>query len=316
MVKTRASKKLIIYIVLLLLLFTVPLYFDKFIIFLLTLSLIATIFVWGMHVLFGLTGQISVGQGAFYGIGAYIAAYLVLNLNLSFFLAIPIAVILTSLLAYVIGFPLLRLKGHYLALGTLSLALITYTVLMRWVAFTGGPSGFRIPATTFLGIEMGRIGFYYLTLFLTLLSLYLIKTLSDSYLGRAFMAIRDDEDAASSMGIDVFKGKMLAFIMGAALSSLAGILYVFSNKYIAPDLFNIHASVQLLFVVVVGGLGSATGAAFGAVLFTVLPQIMSVFEKYEMLLFGILVFVVIIFLPRGLVSLPAVLVDTFRKKKE
>ncbi len=225
----------------------------------------------GLLVLTGLTGQISLGHGAFLGIGAYTQAVLVLH-GIPAPLACIAAVGLAALAGVTIGVPALRLFGIYLAIGTLSFGFIVEEVFARWEGVTGGNGGLVVPKLNLLGWRVGEIGFYYLGLLLLCFAILGVLNLLRTPTGRAFIAIRDSEVAARSLGVNVARSKTLAFALSAAFTGLAGALYAHKLGFISPEQFSVLASIDLLIMLFVGGSRSLHGAVLGAVFIIALPQ--------------------------------------------
>jgi len=263
-----------------------------------TLSILAL----GYNMLFGLTGQISVGHAAFYAVGAYVSVLLEIKLGVPFVLSIIIGMAAAGLLALAVGYPLLRLRGHYLALGTLGFGMIVFVVLMQWQDVTGGPSGLPVPRSAIFGHVLDWRDFYYIAMSLAVLTFIGCQHIIHSYIGRAFASVREDEEAAQTLGIRVVYYKIISFVFSAVLAGLAGGIYPRANSYITPELFDVNMSIKLLIVVVIGGVGSNWGVVLGVLLLTILPQVLTLFQEYELLLFGLITFLVVVLLPKGLVS--------------
>lgn len=265
----------------------------------------------GLMLLTGFTGQVSLGHAAFLGIGAYTHAVL-LKLGIPMVATIPAATVAAALVGAVIGFPALRLTGIYLAIATLAFAFIIEQVLIRWESVTGGFAGFPVPHPEFLGLGIADDRpFYYLTFAALVLALWVARNLLRSPTGRAFIAIRDSEIAAQSMGVNLAAYKTLAFAISAGFCGFAGALFAHRIGYLAPDAFGILLSIQLLLMVVVGGLGSLHGAIFGAIFVGALPQMIAILRDYlpdrvahqpglEPGLFGLILVFFILFEPLGL----------------
>jgi branched-chain amino acid transport system permease protein len=219
-----------------------------------------------------------------------------------FTLSIIIGMAAAGLLAIVVGYPLLRLKGPYLALGTLGFGMIVFVVLMQWQDVTGGPSGLPIPRSQLFGHTLNWRDFYYMATGLAVLTFITCQHITECYIGRAFIAIREDEEAAQTLGINVVYYKMMSFVFSAILAGLSGGIYPRANSYITPELFDVNMSIKLLIIVVIGGLGSNWGVVLGVILITILPQLLTIFEEYELLLFGLITFLVVVLLPKGLIS--------------
>lgn len=265
----------------------------------------------GLMLLTGFTGQVSLGHGAFVGIGAYAHGFL-LTQSVPFWLSVPSAALITAAIGLVVAIPALRTTGIYLAMATLAFGLLAEHVFVHWEAVTGGLSGFAVPRPTLAGIEYTRgVPFYYLCLAVLTAVILLAMNLLRSTTGRAFIAIRDSEIAAQSMGVSLAFYKSVAFAVSAAITGLAGALFAHQMGFLAAETFNVLLSIQLLLMVVVGGLGSLHGAVYGALfvgalpqaialLRDVLPQAISRQPSLEPGLFGLILVAFILFEPTGI----------------
>lgn len=238
----------------------------------LTFVLIYSIVGLGLMLLAGFTGLFSIGHAAFLGVGAYTQAVLT-NHGVPFPLALAAAALLSAAVGVVVGLPALRVKGIYLGIATLSFGFIVEEVLARWEAVTGGNAGIHLKAPDLFGVKVASSeGFYYLCLVITVGATLAILNLLRSPTGRAFVAIRDSEVSAQSMGIHLARYKTLSFALSAALAGIGGALYAHKLSFISPDQFNIIQSIDLLLMVVIGGLGSVHGAFLGALFLISMPQ--------------------------------------------
>jgi branched-chain amino acid transport system permease protein len=242
---------------------------------------ITWVFIYGicgvsLMVLVGYTGLISLGHAAFLGIGAYAHAYL-LQHGLPWVASVAIAVLITTACGVIVGLPALRMTGIYLAIATLAFAVIIQEVFTRWESVTGGFAGMAVDKPMIFGVRFNdEASFYYLCAALLGLTILLTKNLLRSPTGRAWVAIRDSEIAAQSMGVHLALYKSVAFAYSAALMGLAGALFAHKIAYLAPDIFSILFSIQMLLLVIVGGLGSLQGAVFGAIFVALLPPIIAI----------------------------------------
>ncbi|MFH0847758.1 MAG: branched-chain amino acid ABC transporter permease [Chloroflexota bacterium] len=263
---------------------------------------IYTIVTVGLCLLMGYTGQVSLGQAAFYGLGAYISAILSKSYGVSPWLAMAIAALVTGGFAYIVGVPILKLKGNYLAMATLGLGIITYIVFREAEHFTGGQTGLPgIPYLSVFGFVFNTDKKYYYLVWAFCLAILLIsQNIVNSRTGRALKAIRDSEIAAESIGIDVAKLKVKVFSLSAVYASLAGSLYVHYITYISPQPFDFLFSVRLLVMAAVGGLASIWGAIFGTATVSLLGETLHSVGELETIAFGFVLMVTVIFLPRGL----------------
>lgn len=246
----------------------------------LTFVLIYAIAGLGLMLLAGFTGQFSLGHAAFLGVGAYAQGVLT-NAGWPFPVALLMAALLSAVVGVVVGLPALRVKGIYLGMATLSFGFIVEEVFARWESVTGGNSGLHLKPLTLAGRELGEgPGFYFLCLLLTVAATLAILNLLRSPTGRAFVAIRDSEISAQSMGIHLAYYKTLSFALSAALAGVAGALYAHKLSFISPDQFNILQSIDLLLMVVIGGLGSVHGAFLGAIFLISMPQLIALGKGY------------------------------------
>src|SRR6185369_16048862 len=256
-----------------------------------------------LNLLLGYAGQISLGHAGFFGMGAYFSGILTATYGWNAWLAMPLAAVVVGILACLIGFPILKLKGHYLAMATLGLGIIIYIVFNETVNLTGGPSGLSgIPNLT-----IGSFSFdsdfknYYLIWAFTLCIVLLTVNLTNSRVGRALRAIHDSEVAARVMGVNARLLKVQIFALSAVISSLAGSLYAHTMTFVSPASFGFNFSVELLTMVVIGGLGSIYGSFLGAALLTLLPEFLRGANDYDIIIYGALLMVMVMFMPGGLV---------------
>ena len=273
---------------------------------LLDTALIAAIAVIGLNFTFGWAGLISLAQAGFLGIGAYTTALLTTGANWPIYLAAPAAIAIATSIAAVIGLPLLRLRGHFLALATLGFNVSLVIVANGWEGFLGGTDGIgSIPSPSLGPITFDTDARYcYLVIAALAVATIIAARLRRSPIGRAMIAVRDDELAAGTASIDVVRTKLQAFALGAAYAAAAGVLFAHFALYVAPDDFNLNQSILFLAMLIIGGEGSIAGAIIGAVLVTFLPEWLRFLGAAYLTLFGTLMVLVLVFLPKGLVSLP------------
>jgi branched-chain amino acid transport system permease protein len=264
---------------------------------------IHTLLVVGLNLLLGYAGQISLGHAAFFGLGAYTSGILTATCGVNPWLALLAGLVLSGSAAFLIGVPALKLRGYYLAMATLGFGIIVSIILNEAQPLTGGPSGLPgIPPLTLAGFPLNTARRLYPLIWLAVgVILALSANLVDSRAGRALRALHDSEAAAASLGVDTARLKLKIFIWSALYASLAGSLYAHSLNFIAPASFGFMFSIKLVAMVVVGGMASIWGSLLGAGVLTVLPEVLTVFHDFEMVIFGAILMVVMIFLPRGLV---------------
>ncbi|MBP6902574.1 MAG: branched-chain amino acid ABC transporter permease [Burkholderiaceae bacterium] len=265
----------------------------------------------GLMVLSGFTGLASIGHAAFLGVGAYTEAVLAAR-GWPFPLSMVMAALLSAAVGTVVGLPALRVKGIYLAIATLSAGFIVEEVLARWESLTKGNAGMSVSSPQFFGADLGSgESFYYLALGTCVLVTLGVLNLLRSATGRAFIAIRDSEISAQSMGIHLAGYKTLAFALSAAIVGLAGALYAHKLRFISPDQFGIVQSIDLLLLVVVGGIGSVHGAFFGAVFLITMPQLIALGKDFlppsigqaaglQAVVYGVVLMAFVLFEPMGL----------------
>lgn len=263
---------------------------------------IHTIVTVGLCLLMGYTGQVSLGQAAFYGLGAYISAILSKTYGVSPWLAMFVAAFITGIFAYVMGVPILRLRGNYLAMATLGLGIITYIVFREADRYTGGQTGLPgIPYLSLFGFAFNTDRKYYYLVWVFCLAVLLIsQNIVNSRVGRALRSIRDSEAASESIGINVCELKVKVFTLSAVYASLAGSLYVHYLTFVSPQPFDFQFSIRLLVMAVTGGLASIWGAIFGTATISILGDFLHGFGELDIIAFGFILMVMMIFMPRGL----------------
>ena len=278
--------------------------------------LIAVIGAVGLNILTGFTGQISLGQGAFLGVGAYTSAYITAKLGLSFWVGVPAAGLVTAMAGMVFGIPSLRLKGLYLAIATLASQFILEWVFLRWESVTGGSYGIVIPRPSLGGyvFESDR-SYYYIVLLIAVAMVLFAANLMRTRTGRAFMAVRDHYISAEIMGINLFKYRILSFAISSFYAGVAGALYGHSLRFVSSEQFNIEVSIVYLAMIIIGGLGSILGSIYGAVFMILLPKLLTIVTAklavgipgiaelataLEQGIFGAIIIVFLIFEPDGL----------------
>jgi branched-chain amino acid transport system permease protein len=264
---------------------------------------IHTLLVVGLNLLLGYAGQISLGHAAFFGLGAYTSGILTATYGVNPWLALVAGLVVSGTAAYLIGIPALKLKGYYLAMATLGFGIIIYIILNEAQGLTGGPSGLSgIPSLSLAGFTLNTPRRLYLLIWIILgLILALSANLVTSRAGRAIRALHDSEAGAESLGVDTFRMKLKIFVWSALYASLAGSLYAHTINFVAPSSFGFMFSIKLVTMVVLGGMASIWGSLLGAGALTVLPEVLTVFHDFEVVIFGAILMVVMIFLPRGLV---------------
>ncbi|WP_186386353.1 MULTISPECIES: high-affinity branched-chain amino acid ABC transporter permease LivM [unclassified Stappia] len=303
----------------------------------LDLAILVTTYVmlgWGLNIVVGLAGLLDLGYVAFYAVGAYSYALLAQYFGFSFWICLPLAGILAAFWGIILGFPVLRLRGDYLAIVTLAFGEIIRVVLLNWYEFTGGPNGLSgIPRPSFFGLEFerGEGGFahffglefnsihrivflYYLILVMALVTNFVTMRLRKLPVGRAWEALREDEIACRSLGINTTNTKLTAFAIGAMFGGFAGSFFATRQGFVSPESFTFIESAVILAIVVLGGLGSQIGVVIAAVVMIGGFEFFRQFEEYRMLVFGLLMVVIMVWKPRGLISTRAPSIALDRKK--
>ncbi|MBM3569565.1 MAG: branched-chain amino acid ABC transporter permease [Alphaproteobacteria bacterium] len=290
---------------------TAPLWLDDYWISQVTYVAGFSISVLGLMLLAGFTGQVSLGHAAFVGIGAYAEAIL-MQRGVPFPISLILAGVLSGLIGAVIGLPALRLVGIYLAIATFAFVIIVQEVLTRWESLTGGNNGLRVPELTLFGLAIDQDWkFYYVTIVVAVLCFLGVVNVLRSPTGRAFIAIRDSEIAAQSLGVHLARYKTMAFALSAAITGIGGGLFAHKAGYLSPESFGLIGSINLLVAVLVGGIGSVHGAVFGAAFIAVLPQIIALLKDLlpdalahqpglEAGVFGLILVLTILFEPLGI----------------
>jgi len=257
----------------------------------------------GLNLLLGYAGQISLGHAGFFGLGAYLSGILTVTYSWNPWIAMPLAALFVGGMAFLIGFPILKLKGHYLAMATLGLGIIIYIVFNETIDLTGGPSGLSGIPNLSIGtfIFDSDVKNYYLIWVVTLATILLTLNLANSRVGRALRSVHDSEVAARVVGVNARLLKVQIFALSAVISSVAGSLYAHTMTFVSPASFGFNFSVELLTMVVIGGLGSIYGSFLGAALLTLLPEFLRAAHDYDIIIYGALLMVMVMFMPGGLV---------------
>ncbi len=266
----------------------------------------------GLTILMGYAGQISLGQAGFYGVGAYVSAILSLYAGIPVVFSIAIAVLAASLLAVILAIPSLRLKGHYLAVATLGFGEIIHILLNEWGP--GGPSGFGdIPTFSILGYQISSTNdYFYLTWLVVVIGMILSQNLINSMGGKTLKAIHDSETASLCIGINVSQIKIKVFILSAIFAAVAGGLYAHFVTFLSPSTFSLFYSILVVLMVVLGGMRSLWGAIVGALIITFLPEVLRGFKEYDVLVYGVILTLSLLFLRKGIVPIVCDMVKKWR----
>lgn len=261
----------------------------------------------GLNILVGLGGLLNLGYAAFYAIGAYTYAILNLRFGVDFWIALPLGGIASGLCGLLLGMPVLRLKGDYLAIVTLGFGEITRIIIENFDELTNGPSGIaNIPKPSFFGHIFGYAGstryIYYLALALVLLVIFIARRLENSRTGRSWIAMREDDIASEAMGIDLTKTKLSLFVISSIVAGIVGVLFSAKTTFINPQSFTVWESITVLCIVVLGGKGSIKGVILGGLIFMLLPEYLRFLSQYRMLMFGFLLVIMMVFRPGGIIQ--------------
>ncbi|HUO78016.1 MAG TPA: hypothetical protein VMU21_10630 [Thermodesulfovibrionales bacterium] len=293
------------YLVLLILL-GLPFVLENYVLDISILTGIYAILAIGLNVVVGFAGLLNLGYVAFYAIGAYTYALLYAKMGLGFWVSLPLCIGLTTLSGFVLSVPALRLRGDYLAIVSLGFGEIVRLILNNWDSLTNGPNGISgIPVPSVLGFSLGGLNrYYYLILFCVILTYGVVKRIRSSKIGRAWMAIREDEICASTMGINTTMYKLYALSFGSLWAGLAGALFAAKMQFVSPESFTFMESVLILCMVILGGIGSLPGVVAGAFILIMLPEVLREVQSYRMLALGVGLILMMVFKPQGLLGGP------------
>lgn len=279
-----------------------PLLPSTFYVRVIALVFINALAVLGLNLLMGFAGQVSLGHAGFFGLGAYAAAVGPAHLGLPVWLSLLVGIALSGLIAFVVGRPILRLRGYYLAVATLGLGVLISMVVSNEADITGGPNGMPVSRLVLFGWRAsGPMTWYWISGITLVIGVWIAVNLIDSPTGRAFRAIHDSETAARVLGINVARYKLMAFVLSAIYASVAGGYFVLFDGFVTPDTASFLRSIEFVVMAVLGGLGSIFGSIVGAAILVILPQFLTVFHDYEHIVLGVIIIVFLIFLPAGIV---------------
>ena len=284
-----------------------PLFVSDYRVNVLITAMIYVVLGLGLNIVVGLAGLLDLGYVAFYLVGAYSYALLNHHYGLNFWLALPLGALLGAVAGILLGIPVLRLRGDYLAIVTLGFGEILRLIMENWNAFSFGPSGIaNIDRPGIIGIEMTRtqstLFMYYLMIALAIFTIFVVNRLQDSRLGRSWLALREDEVACQAMGIDKMRTKLAAFALGATWAGMVGVIFAAKTQFINPMSFTFLESAIILSIVVLGGMGSILGVILGAFIFILLPEELRAFSQYRMLIFGASMVLMMVFRPQGIIA--------------
>lgn len=282
-----------------------PLFLKNYGIYLMTLLCVYLMAAFGLNLIVGYAGQMSIGQAAFYGIGAYVAGILTTQMGISFWLVLPLAAMLCFVIGLALGFPALRVQHHYLAFATLGFNVLVFLVMRNEEQLTGGTFGIsNIPRPSLFGYSLeGTLPFFYFAFVSVILLGAVLWWLLRSPWGRAFAALRDNPIRAESTGVNITAYTLLAFAIGAACAGIGGVYLAALVNFIEPGQFHLSVSLMMLLAVIVGGSGRFFGPVLGSVVVILLPEWLRFLQDWYLAIFGFAVIVMMVFLPGGLLSL-------------
>ena len=263
-----------------------------------------------LNLIMGYTGQANLAMGGFFGIGAYATALLMLKVGLGFWEALVLSAFLSSVIGFLIGLPTLRSTGHYFCIATLCFNAIVFIVMERWEALTRGPRGLMgIPLPSPIELPLGlTVDFtslnskYYLVLFFLSITLFISHRIVNSLVGRSFIAVRESEELTSSIGINPMKTKVLSLVVSVFLCSISGSLYAVYIGFLDPEISSYEVTFEVLLYVVIGGIGTISGPILGTIVVTLLSETLHYLGSYRLVAYGLVLILVIIFIPHGIVG--------------
>jgi branched-chain amino acid transport system permease protein len=299
------KKKVVLIIAGLVTLLVLPLFLGKYSIFLLSMLAVYALVSIGLNLLMGFTGQIAAGHAGFLALGAYFTAILGSRVEwMPCIVVLLLAGIFSGIIGFLLGIPILRLKGFYIAMATLAFGVVVSEIILQWSSLTNGDNGLNVPVANIAGFAFDSdYKLYYLIVSVTIILTILATNLVNGYIGRAFIALRESEVAAQTIGIDLARYKTIAFAVSAFYTGVAGGLFAYLITYLSPDAFTIELSVDFIAMIVIGGMGSIWGSIIGAVILTGMQQILAGLLDLQILIFGIALIVFMIFMPRGISGL-------------
>ncbi|ARK29733.1 branched-chain amino acid ABC transporter ATP-binding protein/permease [Halalkalibacter krulwichiae] len=307
-------------IVILLLLVIAPLFVSQNLLQLLIFWGIFIILAQSINILTGFAGQLSLGHAAFYAIGAYTSAILMMKFGLPLFITIIISMVLSAIVGFILSFPAGRVKEFYLAMMTLGFGFLVHEIIREWASVTGGVMGIsginspKFGTLTIFGISVNLVAYYWFVLAITLVIVWLLRNFVQSYFGRSFLAVHQSELAASSIGISPRFVKQLAYTVSAAMAGLAGALYAHLMGYIGPESFEMMKSIEILVMGILGGFGTIIGPILGAAFLTFIPSQLQLFAEYQLMIYGLLLVFSFLIIPKGFAGLLGLRTDMEKGK--
>jgi branched-chain amino acid transport system permease protein len=302
--RTRYASSPLTYVLMVVFVIMRPLFLNDYYRDIMTLTGMYIVLALGLNIVVGQAGLLNLGYVAFYAIGAYTYAILSTTFGIPFWYGLVAGGSMAAIFAVLLGMPILRLRGDYFAIVTLGLGEITRIILNNWDSMTGGPNGIsKIGRPVLAGYELHTtLDFYYLIMVIVVITIFAMQRLITSRIGRAWVAIREDEIAAEAMGVNTYRMKLLAFVLGSAWAGIVGVFFSAKMAFVSPESFTFFESVMILCMVVLGGMGSIPGIILGALLLITIPEIFREFQDYRMLAFGIALVLMMVFRPQGLLG--------------
>ncbi|PHP64598.1 branched-chain amino acid ABC transporter permease [Zhengella mangrovi] len=270
-----------------------------------------------LNLLLGYAGQFAISHGAFYGLGAYASALLVTSAGLPFWLAMPLAMLIAAIVAAIIGYPALRYTGGvHLALLTFAFGELARLIAANWDGLTGGPMGLRVlyfPEPV-LGFAFSKAsGLYALAAAMLLVTMAIVLLVKRSRFGRGLVAIREDEVLASFLGINVLRYKLAAYVLSSAMAAMIGTVYAPIMTFISPELLNVHETISLIGVLILGGIGTFSGPLIGTLIFYGLPEFLRIASFYRLVILGVLIILVVLLVPKGIAGVIRQRLEMYRR---
>lgn len=312
----RRKRDLVLGIVGVVILMALPALVSGYYVYLIRLVGIYVILSLGLNIFMGLAGQINLGNAAFFCIGAYTSSILQVKMGWHYVPSFPVAIVVSLFAAWVMSYPLLRLRGHSLAIGSLAFAIAVYLMADRFRDLTGGEDGMQVPTLNLFGQPMEGTFYYYLIMFFVVVTYIFSYFLGDSRIGLALKAIGENEDGAAASGIDILHYKRLAWLISGVFGGLAGTLYAQQAGFVSPPTFALWTNINTLTILVVGGLGLNFGAVIGSMIMTLLPHLLAGLENLVLLITGLILFLVLRFLPAGIMGTAVKIYEKINRSKE
>ena len=311
------KKKFAVTIAGLIVVIVLPLFLGKYSIFLLSMLAVYALVSIGLNLLMGFTGQIAAGHAGFLALGAYFTAILGTKAEwMPCLVVLLLAGIFSGIIGFLLGIPILRLKGFYIAMATLAFGVVVSEIILQWSSLTNGDNGLDVPVATIAGFAFDSdYKLFYLIVSVTINLTFLAKNLLNGYIGRAFIALRESDVAAQTIGIDLAKYKTIAFAVSAFYTGVAGGLFAYLITFLSPDAFTIELSIDFIAMIVIGGMGSILGSIIGAVILTGMQQILAGLLDLQILIFGISLIVFMVFMPKGISGMIFDLKERFASSK-